>query len=133
MGQKVNPVSFRLIRNRDWRSKWYANKKEFGDLLIEDQMIRAYLMKKPALAGVSAIKIKRMSGKVEVTIVTARPGLVIGKKGAEIDTLKAELSKLTGKEVWVEVEEIKRPDLDAKIVADAIGKQLERRIPFRRA
>jgi small subunit ribosomal protein S3 len=133
MGQKVNPISFRLVRTRDWRSKWFANKKEFGDFLVEDQIIRNYLMKKPALIGVSSIRIKRMSGKVEVTIVTARPGMVIGKKGAEIDVLKNELSKLTGKEVWVAVEEIKRPDIDAKIVADSIAKQLERRIPFRRA
>lgn len=133
MGQKTNPVGFRLIRNRNWRSKWYANKQEFGTLLIEDQMIRAFLLKKPALSGTSSIKIRRMSEKIEVTICTARPGLVIGKKGAEIDSLKSELFKLTGKEVWIEVEEIKRPDLDAKIVADAIAKQLERRIPFRRA
>lgn len=133
MGQKVNPVSFRLVRTRDWRSKWYANKKEFGDLLIEDQLIRSYLLKKPALVGTSMIKIKRMSGKIEVTIVTARPGLVIGKKGSEIDVLKGELNKLTGKEVWVAVEEIKRPDIDAKIVSDSIAKQIERRIPFRRA
>lgn len=133
MGQKVNPVSFRLVRNKNWRSKWYANKKEFGDLLVEDQRIREYLVKKPALAGLSGIKIKRMSGKIEVTIVTARPGLVIGKKGAEIDVLKNELTKLTGKEVWVAVEEVKRPDVDAKIVADSIARQLERRIPFRRA
>lgn len=133
MGQKVNPTSFRLVRTRDWKSKWFANKKEFGDLLIEDHMIRAYLMKKSAMVGVSSIKIKRMSDKIEVTIVTARPGMVIGKKGVEIDTLKAELSKLTGKEVWVSVEEVKRPDIDSKIVADSIAKQLERRIPFRRA
>lgn len=133
MGQKVNPVSFRLIRTRDWRSKWFANKKEFGNLVVEDQAIRSFLMKKSTLSGVSCIRIKRMSEKVEVTIVTARPGLVIGKKGAEIDVLKAELGKLTGKEVWVAVEEIKRPDIDAKIVADSIAKQLERRIPFRRA
>lgn len=133
MGQKVNPTSFRLIRTRDWRSKWFANKKEFGDLLIEDHYIRQYLNKKLSQAGVSSIRINRMSGKVEVTIITARPGLVIGKKGAEIDVLKAELSKLTGKEVWVAVEEVKRPDVDAKIVADGIAKQLERRIPFRRA
>ena len=133
MGQKVNPISFRLVRTRDWRSKWFANKKEFGDLLVEDQLVRAYLLKKPALAaGVSSIRIKRMSGKIEVTIVTARPGLVIGKKGSEIDILKAELSKMTGKEVWVAVEEVKRPDIDAKIVADSIAKQIERRIPFRR-
>lgn len=133
MGQKANPVSLRLILNRNWRSKWYANKQEFGSLVIEDHKLREFLMKKPACAGASAIKIRRMSEKIEVTICTARPGLVIGKKGAEIDTLKSELYVLTGKEVWVEVEEIKRPDLDAKIVADGIAKQLERRIPFRRA
>ena len=133
MGQKVNPIGFRLVRKRNWRSKWYANKQEFGDFLIEDQMIRAYLLKKQALVGTSKIKIRRMSEKIEVTIVTARPGLVIGKKGIEIDALKSELFKLTGKQVWVEVEEIKRPDLDAKVVADGIAKQLERRIPFRRA
>ena len=132
MGQKVNPISFRLVCKRDWRSKWYANKKEFGDMGIEDYKIRQYLLKKPALVGVSSIRIKRTSGKIEVTIVTARPGLVIGKKGAEIDALKAELAKLTGKEVWVAVEEVKRPDMDAQIVADSISKQLERRIPFRR-
>lgn len=133
MGQKVNPTSFRLVRTRDWRSKWYANKKEFGDFLLEDHLIRSHLIKKPSLAGLSSIRIKRMSGKIEVTIVTARPGVVIGKKGAEIDVLKVELSKLTGKEVWVSVEEVKRPDVDAKVVADSIAKQLERRIPFRRA
>lgn len=133
MGQKVNPISFRLVRNRNWRSKWYANKQEFGTLLGEDHKIRETLMKKPICIGTSEIKIRRMSEKIEITIVTARPGLVIGKKGAEIDVLKEELRKLTGKEVWIEVEEIKRPDLDAKITADNIAKQLERRIPFRRA
>jgi small subunit ribosomal protein S3 len=133
MGQKANPVSLRLILNKNWRSKWYANKQEFGQLLIEDQMLRSYLMKKPACVGTSQIKIRRMSEKIEITICTARPGLVIGKKGAEIDVMKAELFALTGKEVWIEVEEIKRPDLDAKLVADGIAKQLERRIPFRRA
>lgn len=133
MGQKVNPISFRLVRNKNWRSKWFANKKEFGNLLFEDTQIRKFLMSKPICQGTSQIKIRRMSEKVEVTIVTARPGLVIGKKGAEIDILKDQLRKLTGKEVWIEVEEIKRPDLDAKIVADNVAKQLERRIPFRRA
>lgn len=133
MGQKTNPVGFRLVRNKAWRSKWFANKQEFGSLLKEDFLIRQCLLKKPICQGTSQVKIRRMSEKVEVVICTARPGLVIGKKGAEIDLLKAELSKLTGKEVWVEVEEIKRPDLDAQIVADAIAKQLERRIPFRRA
>jgi small subunit ribosomal protein S3 len=132
MGQKTNPTGFRLIRNKKWRSIWYANKQEFGDLLGEDLMIRKYLMKKACCVGTSQLTIKRMSGKVEVTIHTARPGLVIGKKGAEIDVLKQELKKLTGKEIWIEVEEIKRPDLDSRLVADGIAKQLERRIPFRR-
>lgn len=133
MGQKTHPVGFRLIRNRNWRSKWFANKKEFGTLLVEDQKIRTYLLKKSALQGTARISIRRMSEKVEVTIHTARPGMVIGKKGAEIEVLKNELTKLIGKAVWVEVEEVKRPDLDAKIAADNIAKQLERRIPFRRA
>lgn len=132
MGQKTSPVGFRLIRNKRWRSIWYANKQEFGALLGEDRVIRKYLMAKPCCAGTSQLTIKRMSGKVEVTIHTARPGLVIGKKGAEIDLLKQELKKLTGKEIWMEVEEIKRPDLDAKLVADGVAKQLERRVPFRR-
>jgi small subunit ribosomal protein S3 len=132
MGQKTSPIGFRLVRNKKWRSLWYANKQEFGDLLGEDHMIRKYLMSKPCCQGTSQLTIKRMSGKVEVTIHTARPGLVIGKKGAEIDVLKQELKKLTGKEIWIEVEEIKRPDLDAKLVAEGIAKQLERRVPFRR-
>jgi len=132
MGQKTSPVGFRLVCNKKWRSLWYANKQEFGDLLGEDYVIRKCLMAKPCCQATSGLSIKRMSGKVEVTIHTARPGLVIGKKGAEIDVLKAELKKLTGKDIWIEVEEIKRPDLDAKLVADGIAKQLERRIPFRR-
>ncbi len=132
MGQKVSPTGFRLVRRKKWLSTWFANKQEFGSLIGEDRKIRQYLMTKPACQGASRFMIKRMSGKIEVTILTARPGLVIGKKGAEIDILKNELRKLTGKEVWIEVEEIKRPDLDAKLVADAIAKQLERRIPFRR-
>ncbi len=132
MGQKTSPIGFRLVRNKRWRSLWYANKQEFGNLLGEDYVIRKYLMSKACCQGTSQLTIKRMSGKIEVTIHTARPGLVIGKKGAEIDVLKQELKKLTGKEIWIEVEEIKRPDLDAKLVADGIAKQLERRIPFRR-
>ena len=132
MGQKVSPIGFRLVRRKKWLSSWFANKKEFGDLISEDYKIRKALMSKPACQGASRIAIKRMSGKIEVTIVTSRPGLVIGKKGAEIDVLKNDLRKLTGKDIWIEVEEIKRPDLDAKLVADAIAKQLERRIPFRR-
>lgn len=132
MGQKVSPIGFRLVRRKRWLSNWFANKQEFGGMIGEDAKIRKALLPKSASQGASRFQIKRMSGKIEVTIVTARPGLVIGKKGAEIDILKNELRKLTGKEVWIEVEEIKRPDLDAKLVADAIAKQLERRIPFRR-
>ncbi|MCH1430918.1 MAG: 30S ribosomal protein S3 [Chlamydiales bacterium] len=133
MGQKVCPIGFRLIRNKKWRSRWFANKKEFGDLLLEDQEIRNFLKKQPSCQGASKFTIHRMSEKVEVTIHTARPGLVIGKKGAEIDKLKAELSKKVGKQVWIEVEEIKRPDLDAQLVSDGIARQLERRVSFRRA
>ncbi|MCX6987857.1 MAG: 30S ribosomal protein S3 [Chlamydiae bacterium] len=132
MGQKTSPTGFRLALNKKWKSNWYANKQEFGSLIGEDRMIREYLIKKPCCQGASQISIKRMSDKVEVTIHTARPGLVIGKKGAEIDVLKGELKKLTGKEIWIEVEEIKRPDLDARLVAEGMAKQLERRIPFRR-
>ncbi len=132
MGQKTSPTGFRLIINKRWRSIWYANKQEFGNLLAEDHVIRKHLMTKACCSGTSLLMIKRMSGKIEVTIHTARPGLVIGKKGAEIDVLKQELKKLTGKEIWIEVEEIKRPDLDAKLVAEGIAKQLERRMPFRR-
>lgn len=132
MGQKTSPIGFRLVRTKKWRSLWYANKQEFGNQIGEDKFIRQYLMSKPICVGTSLITIKRMSGKIEVTIHTARPGLVIGKKGVEIDILKQELKKVTGKDIWIEVEEIKRPDLDAKLVADGIAKQLERRMPFRR-
>ncbi len=133
MGQKTHPVGFRLALTKNWRSRWYANKQEFGSLLGEDKIIRDFLLSKSCCQGTANITIRRMSDKIEVVIHTARPGLVIGKKGSEIDVLRSELSKMTGKEVWIEVEEIKRPDLDAKIVADGIAKQLERRIPFRRA
>lgn len=132
MGQKTSPTGFRLVLNKDWKSVWYANKQEFGTLLLEDLMIRRFLMKKPCCVGTARITIKRMSEKIEVTLHTARPGLVIGKKGSEIEIMKQELKKLTSKDIWIEVAEIKRPDLDAKLVADAIAKQLERRVAFRR-
>jgi len=132
MGQKTSPEGFRLVLKRKWRSLWFANKQEFGSLLGEDLAIRKFLMKRPSCVGTSRIEIKRMSEKLEVTLHTARPGLVIGKKGAEIDVLKKELKAFTGKDVWIEVAEIKRPDLDAKLVADNIAKQIERRVAFRR-
>ena len=132
MGQKVCPIGLRTSVTKKWRSLWYGNKQEFGNLLIEDFRIRKYLKKKPSCQAASRFIIRRMSGKIEISIHTARPGLVIGRKGAEIDVLKDELRKLTGKEVWVEVEEIKRPDLDAQLVAFNIARQLERRVAFRR-
>jgi small subunit ribosomal protein S3 len=134
MGQKTSPIGFRLVLNKRWKSIWYADKKEFGDLLGEDHSIRKFLLAKPCCVGASHLVIKRMSGKIEIVIHTSRPGLVIGKKGAEIDTLREELRKFTGgKEVWISVEEIKRPNLNAKLVADGIGKQLKHKMPFKRA
>lgn len=132
MGQKTSPTGFRLVLNKKWKSFWYGNKREYGQMVKEDHFIRDFLMAKPCCSGTSFLSIKRMSDKIQISIHTARPGLVIGKKGAEIEILKQELKKITGKEIWIEVEEIKRPDLDARLVADAIAKQLERRVPFRR-
>jgi small subunit ribosomal protein S3 len=132
MGQKVSPKGFRLITRKMWDSNWFANKKEFGNLLEQDRIIRKFLRKKPACVGASKFVIRRMSGKIEVTIHTARPGLVIGKKGSEIDVLKKELKQHSGQDVWIEIEEIKRPDLDAFLVAESIATQIERRLPFRR-
>jgi small subunit ribosomal protein S3 len=132
MGQKTSPFGFRLVVRKNWKSIWFADKRNFGDQLREDRKIREFLLKKACCQGTAEITVKRMSDKIEVTIHTARPGLVIGRKGSEIDVLKKELSDFTGKEVWIEVEEIKRPDLDAKLVADSIAKQIERRVAFRR-
>ncbi|NGX57550.1 MAG: 30S ribosomal protein S3 [Chlamydiae bacterium] len=133
MGQKTHPKGFRLKLHENWNSKWYANKQEFGRYIEEDFMIRKFLFALPICNGTSNIKIRRMSEKIEVVICTSRPGLVIGKKGSEIESIKKKLSKLTGKEVFVEVEEVKRPDIEAKIVADGIAKKLERRVSFRKA
>ena len=133
MGQKVCPIGFRLVRNKNWRSIWFANKQEFGKMLVEDQEVRRFLMAKKSFTGTSKIIIMRMSDKVEITVHTARPGLVIGKGGSEIDQLKSELRKKLGKEVWIEVTEIKRPDLEGQLVAEGIARQLERRVAFRRA
>ncbi len=132
MGQKTSPIGFRLALKKKWKSLWFANKKEFGHHLFEDRQMRDFIMRKPCCVGTSEVVIKRMSEKIEVTLHTARPGLVIGKKGAEIEIMKQELKKLTGKDIWIEVAEIKRPDLDAQLVAEAISKQLERRVAFRR-
>lgn len=133
MGQKTNPNGFRLAIRKKWKSSWFASKKDFADNLIGDHKIRQFLRSKPSCQSASEFKIKRMGDKIEVTIHTPRPGLVIGKKGMEIESLKKSLKKFTGKEVWVEVEEVKRPDLDAKLVAESIAMQLKRRTAFRRA
>ena len=133
MGQKVNPIGFRVAVNKDWRSKWFAEKKEFSTLLGEDRRIRDILKKKLESASVPKIQIERAATRCRITIFTARPGVVIGRKGAEIDKLKEELSKMTGKEIYVDIQEIKTPELDAQLVAENIALQLERRISFRRA
>jgi small subunit ribosomal protein S3 len=133
MGQKTNPIGLRIAVTHDWRSKWYAEKKEFGKLLTEDYQIRSVLKKKLESASVPRILIERAATRCRITILTARPGVVIGRKGAEIDKLKEELSKLTGKEIYVDILEIKTPELDAQLVAENVALQLERRVSFRRA
>jgi small subunit ribosomal protein S3 len=133
MGQKTNPIGLRVAVNKDWRSKWYAGKMEFGKLLAEDRRIRDTLKKKLESASVPRILIERAGSRCRVTIMTARPGVVIGRKGSEIDKLKEELSKLTGKEIYVDIMEIKQPELDAQLVAENVALQLERRVSFRRA
>ena len=132
MGQKVNPHGLRVGVIKDWDSRWYAD-AEFSDFLVEDYNIRKYLKKKLYSAGVSKIEIERASDRVKVIIYTAKPGVVIGKGGAEIEVTKKELSKLTDKKVLVDIKEIKRPDKDAQLVAENIAGQLENRVSFRRA
>ena len=133
MGQKTNPVGLRIAVTKDWRSKWYSDKKDFGKLLTEDRKIRDTLKKKLESASVPKILIERAATRCRITIQTARPGVVIGRKGAEIDKLKEELSKLTGKEIYVDIQEIKQPETDAQLVAENVALQLERRVSFRRA
>ena len=133
MGQKTNPVGLRTAVTKEWASKWYSPKKEFGKLLAEDHQIRRTLKRKLDSAAVPRIQIERAANRCRITIFTARPGVVIGRKGAEIDKLKEDLGKLTGKEVYVDIQEIKTPELDAQLVAENIATQLERRIGFRRA
>ena len=132
MGQKVNPHGLRVGVIKDWDSKWYAD-AEFSDYLVEDYNIRKFLKKKLYSAGVSKIEIERASDRVKVIIYTAKPGVVIGKGGAEIEVTKKELAKLTDKKVMVDIKEIKRPDRDAQLVAENITQQLENRVSFRRA
>ena len=132
MGQKVNPHGLRVGVIKDWDSRWYAD-AEYADYLVEDYNIRKFLKKKLYSAGVSKIEIERASDRVKVILYTAKPGVVIGKGGAEIEVTKKELSKLTDKKVLVDIKEIKRPDRDAQLVAENIAQQLENRVAFRRA
>jgi len=133
MGQKVNPVGLRLGINRTWDSRWYANRNIYGSLLHEDLKIRDYLKERLAQAGVSRIVIERPAKKARVTIHTARPGVVIGKKGADIELIRKDLQKMTGNEVSLNIIEIRKPEIDAQLVAENIAQQLERRVAFRRA
>jgi small subunit ribosomal protein S3 len=132
MGQKTHPYGLRLGIIKDWQSKWYA-KGKFSDLLYEDIVLRRYLMKRFEHASLSRVGIERVLKKVNVNLYTARPGVVIGKKGEELERLKGELQFLTGKEIYISVHEIKRPEADAKLIAENIARQLEKRISFRRA
>jgi len=133
MGQKMDPNGLRVGIIKDWNSKWYANKKEFGDYLVEDHKIREYVKKKLYAAGISKIEIERTAKFVKVNVYTARPGLVIGKSGNLAESLKTELEKMIGKTVNLNIVEVKNIDLDAQLVAENIAGQLERRISFRRA
>ncbi len=133
MGQKVHPVGFRVGVNRGWNSTWYANKKDYRKNLYEDIKIRKFLKKRLAQAGLSSVQIERMGSKVRITLNTSRPGIVIGKKGAEIEKLKKEIKSLTESDVLLVIREIKKPETDAQLIAENIAMQLLRRIAFRRA
>ncbi len=133
MGQKVNPVGMRLQVNRTWDSRWYADTKDYGDLLLEDLKIREFIQKECKQAGVARVIIERPHKKCRVTVHTARPGVIIGKKGADIETLRKKLAKMTDSELHLNIVEVRKPELDAALVAESIAQQLERRISFRRA
>ncbi len=133
MGQKINPIGMRLQINRTWDSRWYAKTADFGDLLLEDIRMREFINKDCKQAGVSKVIIERPHKKCRVTIHTARPGVIIGKKGADIETLRRKLAKMTDSELHLNIVEVRKPEMDAQLVADSIAQQLERRISFRRA
>ncbi|UCC44804.1 MAG: 30S ribosomal protein S3, partial [Candidatus Zixiibacteriota bacterium] len=133
MGQKTNPIGFRLGVNRPWNSRWYASDRDFADLVYEDMMIKRYINRRLENAGISGVMISRAPKKVTVDIKTARPGIVIGRRGAEVDKLREELQMLTGKDIALNIVEVRKPELDARLVADSIARQLEGRVSFRRA
>jgi small subunit ribosomal protein S3 len=133
LGQKVNPIGFRVAVSKDWRSRWFADKKQFGDLLHEDVKIREFVKARLKDAAVPDILIERYANRARVTIFTARPGIVIGRKGQELEKLREEIAKMSGKEIYLEIKEVKDPDVNAQLVAENIALQLERRVSFRRA
>ena len=133
MGQKVNPIGLRVAVNKDWRSRWFADKKTFGTLVNEDVKIRKLVKQRLEAAAVSEIIIERYANRVRVTICTARPGIVIGRKGQDIERIREEIAKMTGKEIYIEIREVRNPDTNAQLVAESIALQLERRVSFRRA
>ena len=133
MGNKVNPIGMRLQVNRTWDSRWFANTKDYGDLLLEDLKIREFIKKECAQAGVARVIIERPHKKCRVTIHAARPGVIIGKKGADIEKLRSKLATMTESEVKLNIVEIRKPEIDARLVAENIASQLERRMAFRRA
>jgi small subunit ribosomal protein S3 len=132
MGQKVHPIGFRLGFNKTWRSRWYAE-KDYANLLHEDVLLKKDLKKRFAHAGVSRVEVERAANKLKISIFTSRPGIIIGRKGQEVDKLKQEIQKKTGKEVFINIQEILKPELDAQLVAESVALQLEKRIAFRRA
>ncbi|MEM7395565.1 MAG: 30S ribosomal protein S3 [Verrucomicrobiota bacterium] len=133
MGQKVNPIGLRVTVNKDWRSRWFADKKEYGDLLHEDLKIRQMVKTRLKDAAVPQVLIERYANRARVTVFTARPGIVIGRKGADIERLREDLSKMTNKEIYIEIREVKNADANAQLVAENIATQLQRRVGFRRA
>lgn len=133
MGQKVNPIGLRVAVNKNWKSRWFSDKKNFGDMLNEDLKIREYVKKRLENAAVSDVRIERYANRVRVNVHTARPGIVIGRKGQDIERIRAELAKQTGKEIYIEIREVKNADADAQLVAENIATQLVRRISLRRA
>ena len=133
MGQKVNPVGMRLQVNRTWDSRWYADDKDYGNLLLEDLKIRDFVRKEAKQAGISRVIIERPHKKCRVTIHAARPGVIIGKKGADIEVLRKKLAQFTDSELHLNIVEVRKPELDAQLVAESIAQQLERRVSFRRA
>jgi small subunit ribosomal protein S3 len=133
MGQKVHPKGFRLGVIEPWESRWFARPREYADLLHEDLELRKFLKKRLYHAGISRVEIERAANKAKINIYTARPGIVIGKKGAEIEKLKSEIAKLSKRESFINIHEVRRPDVDAQLVAENVALQLERRVAFRRA